>query len=67
MMDYLLGGGQAALGVGLLVLWWLAFTYLRHRWRHKVLSAFDFAVVPCVFLLWLVGGVILVLHGLGTV
>ena len=67
MVDYLLGGGQAVLGVGLLVLWWLAFTYLRHRWRDKVLSAFGFAVVPCIFLLWIVAGVILVLRGVGAV
>ena len=65
-MSYLLGGGQIVLGLGLLVLWWLALTLLGRRWNEKELSATMFAVVPSIFLLWAVGSFILLFRGLGV-
>ena len=64
-MNYLLGGGQIVVGLGLLFLWWITLTFLGARWRDKELSALRFAIVPSIFLLWAVGGFILLFRGLG--
>jgi hypothetical protein len=65
MLDYLLSGGQVLAGLGAIVLWWLAVKLVGRLRSDKPLSALMFAVVPCVFLLWFVGGGILILSGLG--
>ena len=64
-MNYLLGGGQIVVGIGVLVLWWLALTVMGHRQKNKPLTAFGFAVVPSFFLLWLTAGCILIMRGIG--
>jgi hypothetical protein len=66
-MNYLFGGGQVVVGLGLLVAWWLALTFLGSRWRDQPLSSIRFAVTPVVFLVWFVGGFLLVLRGLGRI
>ena len=66
-MNYLFGGGQVVVGLGLLLAWWLALVFLGSRWRDKPLSATRFAVTPVVFLTWLVGAFLLVLRGLGRI
>jgi hypothetical protein len=67
MLDYLFGGGQVVVGLGLFVAWWLALMFLGSRWRDKPLSAIRFAVTPVVFLVWFVGAFLLVLRGLGRI
>ena len=64
-MDYLLSGGEVVAGLIMLVAWWFALRLLGRLRRDRELSALMFAVVPCVFLLWMVGGVILILRGTG--
>ena len=56
MMNYLLSGGQVVAGVIALVAWWFALKLVGRLRGDKQLSALMFAVVPCVFLLWLVAG-----------
>lgn len=63
-MSYLLGGGQIVVGIAVLVAWWLALTFLGARQVGKPMTAMGFAVVPSILLLWLTGGVILVIRGL---
>jgi hypothetical protein len=67
MMNYLVGGGQIVVGVGLLFLWWLTLTLLGRRWSDQPMGAVRFAVIPCIFLIWLVLGFIIALRGLGAV
>ena len=64
-MDYLLSGGEVVAGLIMLVAWWFALRLLGRLRRDRELSALMFAVVQCVFLLWMVGGVILILRGTG--
>jgi hypothetical protein len=64
-MDYLLSGGEVVAGLVTLVLWWLALRLVGRLRSEKELSALMFAFVPCVFLLWMVGGCILILRGSG--
>ena len=64
-MDYLLSGGEVVAGLVALVLWWLALRLVGRLRSDKELSALMFAFVPCVFLLWMVGGCILILRGSG--
>jgi hypothetical protein len=66
-MDYLLNGGQAVAGLAALVLWWLTLSFIGRRTGDKPLSSMSFAFWPCLFLLWLVGGWILILRGIGAV
>jgi hypothetical protein len=56
MMDYFLSGGEVVAGLIALVAWWFARRLLGRLRGGKELSALMFAFVPCVFLLWLVGG-----------
>jgi hypothetical protein len=65
MLDYLLSGGQVVVGLGVLVVWWLTLALMGRLYAERRLSGLMFAFVPCVFLLWLVSGSILVLRGLG--
>ena len=65
MMDYFLSGGEVVAGLIALVAWWFALRLLGRLRGDKELSALMFAVVPCVFLLWLVAACILVLRGTG--
>ena len=64
-MDYLLSGGEVVAGLVTLVLWWLALRLVGRLRSDKELSALMFAFVPCIFLLWMVGGFILLLRGSG--
>jgi hypothetical protein len=66
-MHYLLSGGEVVAGLGVLVLWWLALSFLGRRWGGQPMGAIRFAVIPCIFLLWLVSGSILVLRGFGLI
>jgi hypothetical protein len=66
-MDYFLNGGQVVAGLATLVLWWLTLSFAGRRYGDKALTAMGFALWPCLFLLWLVGGWILILRGLGAV
>jgi len=66
MMDYFLSGGEVVVGLTALVAWWFALRLLGRLRSDKELSTLMFAVVPCVFLLWFVGGVILILRGTGN-
>jgi hypothetical protein len=66
MMDYLLSGGEVVVGLLVLVAWWFTLRLIGRLRSDKPLSALMFAVVPCVFLLWLVGGFILILRGTGN-
>jgi hypothetical protein len=55
MLDYLFGGGQVVVGLGLFSAWWLELMFIGSRWRDKPFSAIGFAVSPVVFLVWFVG------------
>ena len=66
MMDYLLSGGEVVVGLLVLVAWWFTLRLVGRLRSDRELSALMFAVVPCVFLLWLVGGFILILRGTGN-
>jgi hypothetical protein len=66
-MNYLFGGGQVVVGLGLLLAWWLALVFLGSRWRDKPLSAIRFAVTPVVFVAWFVGAFLVILRGLGRI
>ncbi len=65
MMDHLLSGGEVVAGLIALVAWWFALRLLGRLRGNRELSALMFAVVPCFFLLWLVGGFILIMRGTG--
>ena len=60
MMDYFLSGGEVVAGLIALVAWWFALRLLGRLRGDKELSTLMFAAVPCFFLLWLVGGFILI-------
>lgn len=64
-MQWLVGGGQLLVGIALLVTWWLALSFLGRN--KKPLTAFRFVGLPSIFLLWFVGGAILVFHGVGLI
>ena len=64
-MDNLLSGGEVVAGLIMLVAWWFTLRLVGRLRSDRELSALMFAVVPCVFLLWMVGGVILILRGTG--
>jgi hypothetical protein len=66
-MDYFLSGGQAVAGLATLVLLWLTLSFIGRRTGDKPLSSMGFALWPSLFLLWLVGGFILILRGIGAV
>jgi len=66
-MDYFLNGGQVVAGLAALVLWWLTLSFIGRRYGDKALSSMGFAFWPCLFLLWLVGGCILILRGMGAI
>jgi hypothetical protein len=65
-MEWLMSGGELLAGVVLLVLWWLALKVLGGN-ETKRLTNTRFVILPCIFLLWLVGGLILVLQGLRVI
>lgn len=65
-MSWLVGGGQLVVGVGVLVLWWIALRVVRGD-GTKPLTAARFVTMPAVFLLWMVGGIVLILHGIGLI
>ena len=65
-MAWLLAGGELLAGVIALVLLWLVMQFLERRSGGKPLTSVRFAVLPSLFLLWLVGGVVLILRGLGV-
>jgi hypothetical protein len=65
-MQWLLAGGELLAGIVALVLWWMALRFISGD-GSKPLSNMQFAVLPCVFLLWFVGGFVLVLQGLGAI
>jgi hypothetical protein len=67
MLDYLLSGGQVVTGIAAIVAWWFALKLIGRLRGNKELSALMFAVVPCIFLLWLVAACILILRGTGRV
>jgi len=64
-MNYLLSGGEIVVGLGVLLAWWFALRLVGRLRGDKELSALMFAFVPCVFLLWMVAGFILLLRGSG--
>ena len=64
-MDYLMSGGQTLVGIALLVLWRVTLFFFSRRNKNKPLSSMGFVLWPCLFLIWLVGGCILILHGVG--
>ncbi|HEY7085841.1 MAG TPA: hypothetical protein VH519_13620 [Hyphomicrobiaceae bacterium] len=66
-MSYMLGGGQVIVGLVVLVAWWLALRLLRRLNEAKPLSSIGFAFWPSLLLIWLVGGCILMLRGIGAV
>jgi hypothetical protein len=66
-MDYFLNGGQVVAGLAALVLFWLTLTFIGRRYGDKPLHSMTFALWPCLFLLWFVGGFILILHGFGLI
>ena len=65
MMGYLLSGGEVVAGLIALVAWWFALRLLGRLRGDREQSALMFAFVPCVSLLWLVGGFILIMRGTG--
>ncbi len=65
-MSWLWAGGELLVGVIVLVLWWLVVKVAERRGRDKPLTHMRFAVLPSLLLLWLVGGVVLILRGLGV-
>lgn len=64
-MSYLLGAGQIVVGIGILVAWWLALTFVGVRQKGRTMTAIGFAVVPSLFLLWATAGCILIVRGIG--
>jgi hypothetical protein len=64
-MNYFVGGGQIVVGLGLLVAWWITLTFIGVRNRGRPMTSIGFAVVPSLFLLWLVASFILILRGAG--
>jgi hypothetical protein len=66
-MDYFLSGGQAVAGLAMLVLLWLTLRFVGRRTGDKPLSLMGFALWPTFFLLWFVGGCILILRSIGAV
>jgi hypothetical protein len=65
-MSWLWAGGELLAGVIVLVGLWLVVQFLERRGRDKPLTQMRFAVLPSLLLLWLVGGVVLILRGLGA-
>jgi hypothetical protein len=65
-MDYLINGGEVVAGLVAIVLWWFALRLLGRLRSDKELSVLMFAFVPCVFLQWMVLGVVLILRGTGN-
>lgn len=63
-MNYLFGGGQIVIGIGVLVVWWLALTLVGRRNHGKPMTNIGFAVMPSILLLWLTAGCILIVRGL---
>jgi hypothetical protein len=63
-MQWLWAGGELLVGIGALVLWWLAVK-LFSGGADKRLTNMRFVGLPTILLLWGVGGVILVLRGVG--
>ena len=59
MMDYFLSGGEVVAGLIALVAWWFA---LRLLGRLRGYRDSRLCFVPCVFLLWLLGGFILIMR-----
>ena len=66
MTDYMLSGGAFVAGLLALVAWWFTLRLVGRLRSDRELSALMFAVVPCVFLLWMVVGCILILRGTGN-
>lgn len=62
-MAWLMSGGELLAGIIALVLWWLTLSFLGRKGNQQITS-FQLSVVSPVLLLWLVGGVVLVLRGL---
>lgn len=63
-MEWLLAGGELLTGIVILVLWWLALKALSGD-EKTTLSSTRFVLLPIIFLLWVVGGLVLVLRGGG--
>jgi hypothetical protein len=66
-MDYLLGSTQVLAGICSIVVLWLTLHFLGRRNADKRITNTGFAIVPSLFLLWLVGSCVLILRGLGAV
>lgn len=62
-MEWLLSGGELLVGVVVLALGWLLLKFFSGDATTK-LSNMRFALLPILFMLWFVGGGILVLLGL---
>ena len=63
-MNYLYGSGEVVAGLALIFLWWGALRLMR---TDKPLSTLAFALWPCLFLVWVVGAIVLILHGTGRI
>jgi hypothetical protein len=63
-MEWFWAGGELLVGIVALVLWWMALKLLS-RGANAKLTNMRFVGFPIIFLLWGVGGVILVLRGVG--
>lgn len=60
-----LAGGEVVAGVVAIVVWWLALRLVSGRDDQRLTNT-RFVVLPAIFLLWIVGGIVLVLRGLGV-
>jgi hypothetical protein len=63
----LLNGGEVILGAGLLVLLWAGLSLIgrQNLKKQRVPSALGMALLPVTFLTGIVGGIVLILHGVG--
>ena len=66
-MSYLLGGGQIIVGLGLLVGWWLVLTLIGRRNQGRPMTSMGFAIIPSLFLLWLMAAGVLIVRGIAGI
>ena len=65
MLDYLLNGGEVVAGIAVLVVWWFVLRLLARLYGDKPLSAFMFAAMPTLLILWFIAGAVVILSGTG--
>jgi hypothetical protein len=63
-MNWLIGSSQILIGFSVLAAWYIALRFLSSKLRMTNLA---FSVVPAVFVVWMVLGVVMIINGIGRV